>query len=124
MLFTRCTKLNGELIRNLPPTMKEELINFEGVIPDGIMASLYVNDSFYKKERHNFLNRRPDLLEKMYCARGKREELSQLMIGVMLKLMKRLSLLEIILSLSSLLNQSFLWMKIVILLRLFLLMSI
>ena len=77
MLLTRCTKLKGELIRNLPSTMKDELINFEGVIPDGIMASLYVNDSFYKKERHNFLNRRTDLLEKMYCARGKREELSQ-----------------------------------------------
>ena len=77
MLLTRCTKLKGELIRNLPSTMKDELINFEGVIPDGIMTSLYVNDPFYKKERSDFLNHRDDVREKMYRVRGRREELSE-----------------------------------------------
>lgn len=76
MLLTRSAKLNGELIRNLPSAMKAELIIFEEVIPDGIMASLYANDSFYKKERSEFLNYRDDVREKMYYVRGRREELA------------------------------------------------
>ena len=72
----RFSKLNGELLRNLPPDMQAELIVLEDVIPDGIMASLYVNDSFYKKERSEFLNYRDDVREKMYYARGTREELA------------------------------------------------
>lgn len=76
MKLTRYTKLNLDLIRNLPSAMKSELIVFEGVIPDGIMTSLYVNDSFYKKERSGFLNHHPDLLEKMYHVRNRRNELS------------------------------------------------
>lgn len=78
MSFIKSTKLNGELIRNLPSAMKSELIVLEDVIPDGIMASLYANDPFYKKERHDFLNFRPDLLEKMYIARGKRKRLDDI----------------------------------------------
>ena len=77
MLLTRSTRLNGELIRNLPSDMKAELINFEEVIPDGIMGSLYANDPFYKKERSEFLNYRDDVREKMYRVRGRREELAQ-----------------------------------------------
>lgn len=77
MTLTRSTKFNLDLIRNLPAAMKAELIVFEEVIPDNIMTSLCVNDSFYNKERMDFLNHRPDLLEKMYYARGKRKELSQ-----------------------------------------------
>ena len=50
MPLLRFSKLNGELLRNLPPAMQAELIVLEDVIPDGIMASLYVNDSFYKKK--------------------------------------------------------------------------
>ncbi len=76
MLLTRSAKLNGELIRNLPSAMKAELIIFEDVIPDGIMASLYANDPFYKKERSEFLEYRDDIGEKMYYARGRREELA------------------------------------------------
>ena len=76
MLLTRSAKLNGELIRNLPSAMKAELIIFEDVIPDGIMASLYANDPFYKKERSEFLEYRDDVREKMYYARGRREELA------------------------------------------------
>ncbi len=76
MPLLRFTKLNGELIRNLPPAMQAELIILEDVIPDGIMASLYANDSFYKKERSEFLNYRDDVCEKMYYARGRREELA------------------------------------------------
>ena len=77
MLLTRSTRLNGELIRNLPSDMKAELINFEGVIPDGIMGSLYANDSFYKKERSEFLEYRDDIGEMMYRVRGRREVLAQ-----------------------------------------------
>lgn len=76
MPFLRFTKLNGELIRNLSPAMQAELITLEDVIPDGIMASLYANDPFYKKERSEFLNYRDDVREKMYYARGRREELA------------------------------------------------
>ena len=51
MSFIRYTKLNGELIRNLPSKMKAELISLEDIIPDGIMTSLCVNDPFtIKKE--------------------------------------------------------------------------
>lgn len=74
-MLTRYTKLNVELIKNLPSAMKAELIVFEEVIPDGILNSLCVNDPFYKKERMDFLNHRPDLLKKMYLARGKKERI-------------------------------------------------
>jgi hypothetical protein len=77
MLLTRSRKLNGKLIRNLPSDMKAELINFEDVIPDGLMASLYTNDSFYKKERSKFLEYRDDIGEMMYRVRGRREVLAQ-----------------------------------------------
>ena len=76
MLLTKTAKLNRDLIKNLPSDMKAELIIFEEVIPDGIMASLYANDTFYKKERSEFLNYRGDVREKMYFARGRREELA------------------------------------------------
>lgn len=76
MTITRSTKLNLGLIKNLPAALKAELIVFEEVIPDGIMNSLCVNDSFYNKERMDFLNHRPDLLEKMYHVRNGRNELS------------------------------------------------
>jgi len=77
MALIKFTKLNGDLIRNLPPELRNELIVFEDVIPDGIMTSLYVNDPFYKKERSDFLNHRDDVREKMYRVRGRREELSE-----------------------------------------------
>lgn len=78
MSFIRYTKLNGELIRNLPSKMKAELISLEDIIPDGIMTSLCVNDPFYNKERMDFLNHRPDLLKKMYVARGKRKRVNNI----------------------------------------------
>ena len=77
MTIIKLAKLNGELIENLPSDMKAELIVFEEVIPDAIMTSLYVNDPVYKKERSEFLNYRPDLLKKIYQARGKKEKLSE-----------------------------------------------
>lgn len=77
MTLIKFTKLNRDLIRDLPSAMKAELIIFEDVIPDGIMNSLYVNDPFYKKERSDFLNHRDDVREKMYLARGRREELAE-----------------------------------------------
>lgn len=78
MALIRFAKLNVDLIKNLPSEMRDELIVFEELIPDGIMASLYVNDSVYKKERHDFLNYRPDLLKKIYVARGKRKRLKNI----------------------------------------------
>ena len=76
MPLLRFTNLNGELLRNLPPAMQAELITLEDVIPDGIMASLYTNDPFYKKERSEFLEYRDDIGEMMYHVRGRREELA------------------------------------------------
>ena len=75
MSLTKFTKLNVELIKNLPSAMKAELIVLEDVIPDGILTSLCVNDPFYDKERMDFLNHRPDLLERMYIARGKKDRI-------------------------------------------------
>ncbi|WP_406531521.1 hypothetical protein [Methanobrevibacter sp.] len=75
MALIKFTKLNGGLIRNLPPELRNELIVFEDVISDGIMASLCVNDPFYDKERMDFLNHRDDVREKMYLVRCRREEL-------------------------------------------------
>ncbi len=75
MALIKFTKLNGDLIRNLPPELRNELIVFEDVIPDGIMTSLCVNDPFYDKERMDFLNHRDDVREKMYRVRCRREEL-------------------------------------------------
>ena len=76
--LTRSTKLNGDLIRNLPVAMKEELIVLEDVIPDGIMNSLYVNDPVYKEKRHDFIDHHPALLEKMHIARSERKRLDKL----------------------------------------------
>lgn len=75
MPFIRSTKLNVELIRNLPTAMKAELINLDDVIPDGILASLYVNNSSYKKKRHDFIDHHPELLDKMLIARTQRRNL-------------------------------------------------
>lgn len=78
MALIRSAKLNVDLIKNLPSEMRDELIVFEEVIPDGIMNSLCVNDSFYNKKRMDFLNYRPDLLKKIYIARGKRKRLKNI----------------------------------------------
>lgn len=78
MSFTRSTKLNVDLIKDLPVKMKEELIVLNDVIPDGIMASLYVNNPSYKKKRHDFINHHPELLEKMHIARNQRRRLDNL----------------------------------------------
>ena len=78
MSYVKFTQLNVELIKNLPSSMKSELIILEDVIPDGIMASLCANDPFYKKERNDFLEYRPDILKKMYVSRGKRRRLNNL----------------------------------------------
>lgn len=75
MYSIRSTKLNVELIRNLPTAMKAELINLEDVIPDGILASLCVNDPSYRKKRHDFIDHHPELLEKMHIERNKRRRL-------------------------------------------------
>lgn len=63
-----------ELIKNLPSDMQSELISLEDDIPDDIMATIYFHDSVYKKERSDFLNHRPDLLEKMYQIRHQKRK--------------------------------------------------
>ncbi len=78
MPFTRSTKLNVDLIKNLPAVMKEELIKLEDVIPDDIMASLYINNPSYKKKRHEFINHHPGLLEKMLIERNHKRRLNNL----------------------------------------------
>lgn len=77
MEYVRFTVVNLDLIENLPQDMREELIYLEDVIPDNLMSAIYVHNDFYKKERNDFLNYRPDLLQKMYAARRKRKELSE-----------------------------------------------
>ncbi|SEL22730.1 hypothetical protein SAMN05216439_0208 [Methanobrevibacter gottschalkii] len=74
MEYSRFTKLNLELIKNLPSDMQSELIHLEDVIPDDIMATIYFHDSVYKKERHDFLNHRPDLLQEMYQLRHQKRK--------------------------------------------------
>ena len=78
MALIRSAKLNVDLIKNLPSEMRNELIVFEEVIPDGILNSLCVNDSFYNEKRMDFLNHRPDLLKKMYIVRGRRKRLKNI----------------------------------------------
>ncbi len=77
MEHVRLTKLNLDLIKNLPSAMQAELIIFEDAIPDDIMATIYYHDPFYKKERSDFLNHRPDLLQKMYQLRHKKRRLCE-----------------------------------------------
>ena len=77
MEYARFTKLNLDLIKNLPPVLQGELILFEDVIPDDIANAIYFHDPFYKKERHDFLNYRADLLQKIYQFRHKRRRLSE-----------------------------------------------
>ena len=75
MPLIRSTKLNIELIKNLPVEMKNELIMLDDVIPDGIMASLYVNNPSYKEKRHEFIDYHPTLLEKMHIERNRSRSL-------------------------------------------------
>ena len=77
MEYVRFTKLNLDLIKNLPSAMQAELIMLEDAIPDDIMATIYFHDSFYKKERNEFLDCRPDLLQKMYQLRHQKRRLCE-----------------------------------------------
>ena len=77
MEYVKFTKLNLDLIKNLPSAMQAELIILEDAIPDDIMATIYFHDPFYKKERNEFLEYRPDLLQKMYQLRHKKRRLSE-----------------------------------------------
>ena len=54
MALNKFARLDVDFIKNMPVDLKAELIIFEDVIPDGIMASMYVNDPFYNKERRDF----------------------------------------------------------------------
>lgn len=71
----KITKFNIPLIKNLSHSMRLKLILLDDVIPDEIMSTIYYHDSIYKKERHNFLNYRDDIRQKMYEFRGKRKYL-------------------------------------------------
>ena len=77
MEYVRFTKLNLDLIKNLPTAMQAELIILEDAIPDDIMATIYFHDSFYKKERNDFLDHRPDLLQKTYQLRHQKRRLCE-----------------------------------------------
>lgn len=77
MEYVRFTKMNLDLIKNLPSAMQAELIILEDAIPDDIMNAIYFHDSFYKKERNDFLNYRPDILQKMYHLRNQKKELCE-----------------------------------------------
>lgn len=77
MELRRFTRMNTTFMKNLPPIILSELIVFEEVIPDGIMSAIMHQNPIYKKERSNFLNYRPDLLEKIYVARGNRKRLAE-----------------------------------------------
>lgn len=77
MEYVKFTILNLDLIENLPQDIRDELIYLEDVIPDNIMSTIYTHDEIYKKQRHDFLNYRPDLLQMMYEARRRRKRLSE-----------------------------------------------
>lgn len=78
MRLVKSTKLNVDLIRNLPPNMRNELIYLEDVIPDCIAASLYANDPVFNKERRNFVDYHPNLIEKIQIKRNKRRRLNHI----------------------------------------------
>ena len=77
MELRRFTRMNTDFMKDLPPQILSELIVFEDVIPDGIMSAIMHQNPIYNKERSHFLNYRPDLLEKLYVARGNRRRLSK-----------------------------------------------
>ena len=77
MELLKFTRFTEEFIKNLPSDMLSELIVLEDVIPDDIMATMYMLNLFYKKERNEFLEYRPDLIQKMHAARYKRKELAK-----------------------------------------------
>lgn len=77
MEYVKFTILNLDLIGDLPQDMRDELTYLEDVIPDNLMSTIYTHDDIYKKQRHDFLNYRPDLLRRMYEARRRRRRLSE-----------------------------------------------
>lgn len=78
MPYIKSTKFNVGLIKDLPEAMKNELITLNDVIPNDIMASLYVNDPYYKEKRHDFIDHHPKLLEKMHIIRYHKRSLDDL----------------------------------------------
>ena len=74
MVYVKFTKMNLDLIKNLPSAMQAELIILEDAIPDDIMTTIYFHDPFYKKERSDFLNHRLDLIQKMHGLRHQKSE--------------------------------------------------
>lgn len=78
MHWVKSTKLNVDLIRNLPEAMKNELITLNDAIPDGILASLNVNNPSFKEKRHDFIDHHPKLLEKMHIIRYHKRSLDDL----------------------------------------------
>lgn len=74
MEYVKFTKMNLDLIKNLPSAMQAELIILEDAIPDDIMTTIYFHDPFYKKERSDFLNHRLDLIQKMHGLRHQKSE--------------------------------------------------
>lgn len=77
MELIRYTQFNLNFMKNLPSDLQNELIIFEGVIPDGIVTTIAFHDEFFKKERGDFINYRPDILSKMYKARAIRHEIAE-----------------------------------------------
>lgn len=77
MEYVKFTRMDVDLMTNLPSDMMDELVTLEDVIPDDIMSALYRFNKFYKRQRHDFLNYREDLLQRMYVARRKRRRLAR-----------------------------------------------
>ena len=77
MELIKYTQFDLNFIKNLPSDLQNELIIFEGVIPDGIVTTIAFHDEFFKKERGDFINYRPDILSKMYKARALRHEIAE-----------------------------------------------
>ena len=73
----RFTKFNLNYIKNLPSVIQAELIIFEEAIPDDINNCIAGHNPFYKKERHEFLDHRPDLLQKLYQLRHQKRRLTE-----------------------------------------------
>ena len=77
MELLRFTNLDLDLIKNLPSDMRDDLIKLDDVIPDDIMSTIYSHDPTYKKERGNFLEFRPGILQQMYEFRRNRKKLTE-----------------------------------------------
>lgn len=70
----RFIRYDDEFAKNISGELLDELITFEGAIPDGISNVLYDNNPIYSEKRDRYIDDHMYIAQLMYTARAKEKE--------------------------------------------------